>query len=77
VKTLKTLLSVVPEMGMLNLFPSSSKKSINVVNDKGETNVKLASHLTFYFVTPRLLPSGKFNLIGILPTSFAILNLSS
>ena len=74
---MKTELSVVPEIGMENLLPSSSKKSTKVVNDRGLLLVKTASTLSFYFVTPRFWPSGKFNSIGNLPTSLAIFGLSS
>ena len=58
------LLSVVPEIGMLNLLPSSSKKSRKVVKDKGELNMKVASTFTFCLVTPKFSPSGKFMVIG-------------
>jgi hypothetical protein len=67
----------VPDIGIENLLPSSSKKSINVVKDRGLLLVNTASTLSFYFVTPKLLPSGKLSSIGNLPTSFAILGLSS
>ena len=69
-------LSVVPEMGMENLLPSSSKKSMNVVKDRGLGLVKTASTFSFYFVTPRFSPSGKRSSIGSFPTSFAIFGLN-
>ena len=55
----KIELSVVPEMGMENLLPSSSKKSMKVVKERGLPLVNTASTLSFYLVTPRLSPSGK------------------
>ena len=70
-------MSVVPEMGIENLLPSSSKKSMKVVKERGVLNVKLASTLTFYLVTPRFWPSGKLIEIGSFPTSLAILHLNS
>ena len=76
-KIVKRELSVVPDIGIENLLPSSSKKSINVVKESGLLLVNIASTLSFYFVTPKLLPSGKFNSIGNLPTSLAIFGLSS
>ena len=76
-KMVKIELSVVPEMGMENLLPSSSKKSMKVVNESGLLLVNTASTLSFYLVTPRLLPSGKFSSMGSLPTSLAIFGLSS
>ena len=51
-------LSVVPDIGMENLLPSSSKKSMKVVNERGLLLVNTASTFSFYFVTPKLLPSG-------------------
>jgi hypothetical protein len=69
---------VVPDKGIENLFPSSSKKSINVVKESGFELINVASTLTFYLVTPRLLPSFS-NIIstGNLPTSLAILAFNS
>lgn len=52
-KMVKTELSVVPEMGMENLLPSSSKKSMKVVNESGLLLVNTASTLSCYLVTPR------------------------
>jgi hypothetical protein len=66
-------LSVVPEIGIENLFPSSSKKSIKVVNERGELKQKEASTYTFDLVTPRFWPSGNFIMMGSFPTSLAIL----
>ena len=74
---MKIELSVVPEMGIWNFFPSSSIKSINVVNERGVPNLNDASTFTFDFVTPRFLPSGNVISIGSLPTSLAILKCSS
>ena len=74
---MKIELSVVPEMGMENLLPSSSKKSMKVVNESGLLLVNTASTLSFYLVTPRLSPSGKCIVMGSLPTSLAIFGLSS
>lgn len=62
--TVNMLLSVVPEIGILNLLPSSSKKSRKVVNDSGELNLKMASTLTFSLVTPMFSPSGYLMVIG-------------
>jgi len=42
-KIVKMELSVVPEIGIENLLPSSSKKSINVVNESGFPLVNTAS----------------------------------
>lgn len=69
---------MVPDKGIENLFPSSSKKSINVVKESGFELINVASTLTFYLVTPRLLPSFS-NIIstGNLPTSLAILAFNS
>ena len=73
----KIELSVVPEIGIENLLPSSSKKSMKVVKERGLLLVNTASTLSFYFVTPRFWPSGKFRSIGSFPTSLAIFGLSS
>ena len=69
---------MVHDKGIENLFPSSSKKSINVVKESGFELINVASTLTFYLVTPRLLPSFS-NIIstGNLPTSLAILAFNS
>ena len=48
---------MVPERGIENLFPSSSKKSINVEKDSGFELINVASTLTFDLVTPRFLSS--------------------
>lgn len=61
---MKILLSVVPEIGIENLFPSSSKKSRNVVKDSGELNLKVASTFTLSFVTPMFSPSGYLMIMG-------------
>ena len=52
-KMVKIELSVVPDMGMENLLPSSSKKSMKVVNESGLLLVNVASTLSCYLVTPR------------------------
>ena len=48
---------MVPDKGIENLFPSSSKKSINVVKESGFELINVASTLTFDLVTPRFLSS--------------------
>ena len=72
-KFVKMELSVVPEIGIWNFLPSSSIKSIKVVNDRGTLNLNEASTFTLDFVTPKFFPSGNLISRGSLPTSLAIL----
>ena len=75
--TVNKELSVVPEIGIGNLVPSSSQKSTNVVKESGFLLTNVASTFSFCLVTPRFLPSGKLRVIGNFPTSEAILGRSS